>query len=93
VTDGQRASERNDAANFAVKMADACATHAEWLALVRFGLGTLLEDQALLIEIVVREADRAAKTSPIGRVAGDVAPMIFAELGLAVVRGEGGAGG
>lgn len=39
-------------------------THEEWLAVVRFGLGTLLQNQPLLIECIATEAERIAERAP-----------------------------
>lgn len=67
--------------NFAITLTDSCKTHKEWLAVVRFGLGTLLEDQHTLIEVIVREAQREAAKHPQRRDA-DHAVSILKELGL-----------
>jgi hypothetical protein len=70
--------------NFAVTITDTCNTHQEWLAVVRYGLGSLLENQPLLIEIIVREAVREIERGhmPSSHVAADEARRIFQELGL-----------
>jgi hypothetical protein len=72
-----------EAEQFAIEITDKCKTHQEWVAVVNFGLATLLQNQTLLIEIIVREAmrqiDRKKATSfPIA----DEVSLIFAELGL-----------
>ena len=73
-----------DRENYAVKITDTCSTHQEWLALVRYGLGTLLQNQPLLIEIIVREAARELERGhiPGSHVVADEARRIFQELGL-----------
>lgn len=70
--------------NFAIKITDTCETHQEWLSLVRYGLYTLLQNQPLLIEIIVREAVREIERGhvPGSHVAADEARRIFQELGL-----------
>lgn len=35
-----------------------CATHEDWLTVVRFGLGALLEHPALFFGLVIKEAAR-----------------------------------
>ena len=70
--------------NFAVALAEKCETHQQWLSVVRFGLPTLvLVNQPLLMELIVREAERQAKNSSVlGRSPADEARVIMAELGL-----------
>jgi len=70
--------------NFAIQLTDQCKSHSEWLAVVRYGLGTLLENQPLLIEIIVREAQREIERGhlPSSHVVADEARRIFQELGL-----------
>lgn len=67
--------------NFAIELTDKTKSHEEWLAVVRFGLGTLLQDQHILIEVIVREAQREAAKHP-HHVAADHAASILRELGL-----------
>jgi hypothetical protein len=68
--------------NFAVKLTNDCETHEAWLAVVRYGLGTLLENQSLFIEIIVREAEKM--TDMPGKTS-DRVRFIFEELGLRFV--------
>lgn len=73
--------------NFAVQLTDAAKTHEEWQAIVRFGLGTLLENQSVLAEIITREATREAARFNQDRVTGlhepsDHVSSILAQLGL-----------
>jgi hypothetical protein len=70
--------------NFVVQLSDATPTHEAWLSLMRFGLGTLLNNQSLLAEILARESEREAKKMP-SHVAGDELPHIMRELGLRIV--------
>lgn len=67
--------------NFAVQLTDKAKTHDEWLAIVRFGLGTLLDNQSVLAEIITREAQRCAASVPNGETSEHVA-SILAQLGL-----------
>lgn len=45
---------------FATNLASSTKTHDEWLSVVKFGLGTLLENQGTLAEILAAEAAREA---------------------------------
>jgi hypothetical protein len=67
--------------NFAVELAAKTQTHAEWLAVVRFGLGTLIENQSLLAEILVAEAAREAGKISTHKASDEIA-KILRELGL-----------
>lgn len=70
-----------DRENFAINLTDSAKTHDDWLCIVRFGLKTLLEDQRLLIEVIVREAQRMHDRTGIeGRVVADEARVIMQEL-------------
>jgi hypothetical protein len=69
--------------NFAIKLTDDCETHEAWLAVVGYGMGTLLANQPLLIEIIIREAMKQLERQNLtGRVCSDEARFIFEELGL-----------
>ena len=71
--------------NFAIQLTDAAKTHEEWLSIVRFGMATLLENQLLLMECIVREACRQKDRSPVkSRVVADEARQIMEELGLRI---------
>lgn len=72
--------------NFAVDLAANTKTHDEWLAVVRFGLGTLLKNQALLAEILVAEAMREASKISTHKSSDEIA-RICDELGLRFVVG------
>lgn len=75
-----------DKENFAISLTDEAKTHDQWLCIVRYGLKTLLEDQQLLIEIIVREADRMRERAGLGhRKTSDDARVIMQELGLKFV--------
>ena len=76
--------------NFAVKLTDDSPNHEAWLATVRYGMGTLLDNQPLFIEIIFREAAKQLGRKNIaGRTVGDEARAIFKELGLCLqVRGS-----
>jgi hypothetical protein len=71
--------------DFAVTLTDQAKTHGEWLSIVKFGLPTLMQDQKLLMEIIVRRAqvvcDQNKKHVP-HRVVADDAWVIMDELGL-----------
>lgn len=42
----------------AVQLCNKTTTHKEWLALMSFGMGTLLGDQEILVECIFAEANR-----------------------------------
>ncbi len=66
---------------FTIDLTDGCKDLDGWLATMRFGMGTLLQNQPLLIECVVRRAAVDAKTGPHHRVADEVRHL-FGLLGL-----------
>jgi hypothetical protein len=71
------------------QLADACKDHNQWLALVKFGLETLVLNQVLLFELIHREAQRRAGQTNVGRSDTDYVRMILDELRLHfVVKGE-----
>jgi hypothetical protein len=70
--------------NFIIQLAEQTKTHEEWLSLVRFGLGTLLERQPLLAEILVLEAMREACKIPSHKTSDEIA-KILREVGLKLV--------
>lgn len=66
-----------------------CDSHDKWLIAVRFGLPTLLQDQAYLLQIVVGEAIQprvrnhmAANTANADPSTADAMLYIMGELGL-----------
>jgi hypothetical protein len=67
--------------NFAVQLAAKTHTHEHWLAVVRFGLGTLIENQSVLAEILVAEASREAEKNPTHKASDEIS-TILRELGL-----------
>lgn len=78
-----------DKENFAIKLTDAAKHHDEWLAIVRFGLPTLLNDQPLLFEIMSREAGMIVeRRGTTGFVTADALRQIFIELKLKLVLQE-----
>lgn len=76
-----------DTENFAIQLTDNAKNHDEWLSIVRFGLLTLLENPLLLMECIVREAERQKDQSGvIDRHTADEARAIMEELGLRVCK-------
>jgi len=76
---------------FAIALTDAAKTHDEWLSIVKFGMPTLLRDQQLLMEIIVRRAEIVCeqnKKHAIHRVVADDARVILDELGLKFVASD-----
>jgi hypothetical protein len=79
----------NDAENFAVQLTDSCKSHEDWLAVIRYGLGTLMQNQLLFIEIIIREATRQVERKNIASLkVSDEARFIFNELKLKLVLVE-----
>ena len=58
--------------------------HDKWVAIVRFGLPTLLDDQRRLVELVIREAGRL-ELKGTERDAAGLVVGILNELGLRLV--------
>ena len=82
-----------DQENFVVNLTDTCDTHEKWLSIMRFGLVTLLGQQRLLAELLVREAQRERERSAIpSHVVADHIAKIIAkiidELGLKFVLAD-----
>jgi hypothetical protein len=79
-------TKQEDAADieqFAISLTDKCEDHEAWLAIVRFGLGTFMENQALMIEVIAREAAKQIDRKQIkSLVIADELRFIFQELGL-----------
>ncbi len=72
--------------NFAIELTDKTKDHQQWLAVMQFGLETLLKDPALLMELITREAIRECdKHQTGGRVVADDARHILTELNLRFV--------
>lgn len=68
---------------FIENLEKACKTHDDWLALINFVMPAILKDQLVLIEVVIREAERQVERGKgAGQpIAGDVFD-ILSELGL-----------
>ena len=78
-----------DMESFAVNLTDQSETHDDWLSIVRYGLGTLTENQPLFFEIIWREVAKMQKRHGItGRVVADDARQIFQELDLRICPSE-----
>lgn len=76
--------------SFVKNLMAACNSHDQWLVIMRFGLGSLLEDQSLLMECISAEAkaicDRSnAAEGSEPRFPWEVVGPIMQELGLKVV--------
>lgn len=68
---------------FARSMALQCRTHAEWLVLMRYGLGFLVDNQPLLVELISGEAARETdRQGAEGSTAANLKAVILDELGL-----------
>jgi hypothetical protein len=72
--------------NFAVRLTSSADDHHSWLAVVRFGMGTLINNQPLLAEILVAQAVKIAAKTPNNNAADEIAG-IMRELGVRFVVG------
>ncbi len=52
-----------DMEQFAISLADKCEDHEAWLAIVRFGLGAFMENQALMYEYARKAREVPAKSN------------------------------
>lgn len=80
-----KAVDRAAQENFIRGLVQACETHDDWLVFVFYGLGTLLDNQRFLVELIVTEAERLAASGEPEAKASDAAPGILEELGLRLV--------
>lgn len=69
--------------SFARSLAEQTNTHNEWLAVMKYGMGTLLENQPLLIFLIDAEAKREFQKGAFDRA--DLPQRIFRELKLKIV--------
>lgn len=67
--------------NFASRLAASTETHAGWMAVMNFGMGTLINEPAMLAELLCAEAIRLAEKNPTHNAADEIAG-IMKELGL-----------
>lgn len=83
-------TDRKQMEEFVSGLAKAAKSHDDWLVIMRFGLGTLLEEQGFLFELVWQEAMRENKrrSGPAEEVT-IVAHQIFNELRLKLVCRDG----
>jgi len=69
--------------NFAITLTDNCKTEDEWLAVMRFGMGQLLDRPLLLMECIGRRAQRMKEESPVSsKVVADFASELMGKLNL-----------
>lgn len=69
--------------DFAIELTDKCRTDAEWLAVMRFGLDTLLKNPRVLMECIARRAEVLKQQSEFpSKVAADFAAELLDTLGL-----------
>ena len=69
--------------NFAIELTDKCRTDAEWLAVMRFGIETLLKNPRVLMECIVRRAEvLSGQTEIPSKMIADFAADLIVELGL-----------
>lgn len=66
---------------FAHRLAASCGTHSQWLSVMRYGLGTLLKDQQLLITLIDQETNREVRRGATPEYA---LQRIFSELKLQI---------
>lgn len=73
---------------FIAQLTASTETHEEWLAIVRFGLGTLLDDQEAFAKLIGAEAARMVQHH-LGTTEGllsDSVALILKELGLKLTQ-------
>lgn len=76
----------SDREQFAVDLTDKCDTRFQWLAVMRFGMETLLKEPKLLMELVVRRATREREESKSNsKCVADFAAELISVLGLKFV--------
>lgn len=69
--------------NFAIELTDKCETQEQWRSVMLFGLESLLKTPPLLMECVVRRAQRQQNESPVkSKSVADYAAILMNELGL-----------
>ncbi len=54
----QKSEEIDMCEDFAIEITDKCDTREQWLAVVNYGRGTLIREPKLMMEVVVRRAER-----------------------------------
>jgi nitroimidazol reductase NimA-like FMN-containing flavoprotein (pyridoxamine 5'-phosphate oxidase superfamily) len=68
---------------FAIKLTDECDTQEQWRSVMLFGLESLLKSPSLLMECMVRRAQRQQEESPVkSKAVSDYAANLINELGL-----------
>lgn len=67
---------------FCERTLDACQTHDEWLTAIRCLLLFLLENDALLVNFIGREANREIERNADSATQAEMMQGIFEELGL-----------
>lgn len=70
---------------FAQNLARECTDHTQWLAVIRYGLGFLLDNQPLLIELLTWEATKLANNKGAEGSMCEETRRVFDELGLRIV--------
>lgn len=70
--------------NFIIDLFESAESYEQWKSIMAFGMGTLIENQDLLIEVIVRQAAIMAKDIP-NHQASDQVAGILADLKLRLV--------
>ena len=71
--------------NFGISLVEQSKSHEDWLKIMRFGLATFAENQALLLELIFAEALRELKSGGLDWTSSELATHsqeICRELGL-----------
>lgn len=69
--------------NFAIDLTDRCDTDGQWFAVMRFGMAQLSRNPRLLMECIVRRAERLKRESVIpSKCAADFAAELMDKLDL-----------
>jgi len=73
----------DDEQDIAIELTDKCTTQGQWVSLMQFGLGTLLNAPDVLMECIVRRAERMKTEAVVQtKCTADYAAGLMRELGL-----------
>lgn len=72
--------------SLATELCKMTTTHEQWLALVKFGMPTLLKDQEVLMECLFMEAEREAHRTAGARFAPSWVTRVMADAGLCITE-------
>ena len=77
---------------FAISLMDQCNAdeREKWLSIMRFGMGTLIQNPKFLIDVICQRAkqEHEEKVKPSNWTVGEIAGELLDYLGLSFVEGE-----